>query len=80
MQVEIDHQSALDTPLAMQVFECDHQAIEGAEALAVIGMRVMEAAAQRAGNPVVEGGLGGIAQGAACVSRGRIRGGGQPQG
>ena len=54
VQVEVEHGDALDAARRAQRFGRDDESVEGAEPLAVIGVRVMEAARERGGDAVVE--------------------------
>ena len=54
MQVEVEHRDASHAPRRAQRLGGDDEPVEGAEALAVIGVRVVEAARERGGDAVVE--------------------------
>ena len=53
VQVHVDHGQRADGAGGVQHIGGHHQAVEGAEAFAVVGVGVMEAADQRGGDPVV---------------------------
>lgn len=59
VKIEIENCACANGPCGTEVFKCDDQAVESAEAFSVLGGGVMESAGDGGGDPVGESGAGG---------------------